>query len=200
VKKGFKITRTSISILDIRLKLFAKGRKDWCEELFVAQRSDQGEGSSSWQVSGEVLPPASSEYWRQECQSAPSGQVPMEEMGFAQYATNQAWGSSMPPQAPPPYAYPPPPYQIHEEHPYGAQYAHLLYPERGIRTAGAFADQTFEYIDETKRRMDTMGESAARMIFQFGAMRVMTPEEYQGGPSQEYYEQGYNSRQPPNDE
>ena len=69
-----------------------------------------------------------------------------------------------------------------------------------MRIIGAYANRRLEECDEIQRRTALLEYNTGRMVSQMGALGLVPPEQYQGGPSQVYYEQGYYSTHPPSQE
>ena len=65
---------------------------------------------------------------------------------------------------------------------------------------GAYANQTIGECDEIQRRTPLLEYNTRRMVSQMGALGSVPPEQYYGGASQSYYEQGYYSTHPPRHE
>ena len=80
-------------------------------------------------------------------------------------------------------------------------YAHMPQPQQSAAIIGAYAQRNMQNVQAIRTNADQFEEGTANMVYQFGRLHVVPPEQFQGGPTQGYYEQGYNEQgyqqQPP---
>ena len=77
---------------------------------------------------------------------------------------------------------------------FGAQYFHLPQPEQGMRIMGAYVRRNMEDIDAIRRHTTQLEDGTAGIAYQMGLLSLATPEQFNGGAFQQYYDQGYNAR------